>query len=140
MSLRYFRGRVDLDKLSLEDLASAAGALATLERLSQTGVLTFESGSSRASSPRPDSPETSPTISPQQQEVLEVLKQVGHPMTGTDLLVTTGIKENSFSAVMTGLIKQGLISRETTRSPGKMGRARRSETTYRLISTQDKET
>jgi hypothetical protein len=136
MALRYFRGRVDLDKLSLADLAAAAGALAALERLAASGTIFFETGASRASAPRPDMQGVRVTARSQQQaDIVEILRKEG-PMSYPALKAATGMKEGSLSPNLTALVREGVLRKEATREPGQVGRARRMNTVYSLPPPQ----
>ena len=134
MALRYFRGRVDLDKLSLADLADAAGALATLERLAAANLITFETGASRDAGPRPDRvgkpiEKRRPKL---QNDIVAVLRESG-PLNFWDILKATGMAEGSLSANLSTLVGMEVIRKEATRKPGEVGRARRENTVYSLV-------
>ena len=47
MAFRYFRGRIDIGRLTLMELSAAAEVLATLERLASEGLIGFEMGVAR---------------------------------------------------------------------------------------------
>ena len=138
MALKYFKGRIDLAKLSLSDLAEAASALAALERLASNGVIQFETGASRNAGPRPDMLGGRELARPRlQKEILAVLSG-SDGLTFNQILVATGMKDGSLSANLTALVREGVISKEIDRSSDrKVGRPPRSETKYRLLNQSD---
>lgn len=135
MALRYFRGRVDLDKLSLSDLADAAGALATLERLASANRISFETGASRDAGPRPDRAGV-PIGKPRpklQNDIIAVLRESG-PLNFWDIKKATGMAEGSLSANLSTLVGLEVVQKVSTRQPGEVGRARRENTIYSLTA------
>lgn len=134
MALKFFRGRLDLAKLTLADLADAAAALSTLERLAASGAITFASGASRNAGSRPDMAErmSGKARAQQQQDILAALRE-GGPMRHQAILDATGMKENSLTPNLTKLVRDGLVSKTIEDRPkGKAGRPSREFVTYAI--------
>ncbi|MDW9481904.1 hypothetical protein GOB57_24965 [Sinorhizobium meliloti] len=131
MAVRYFRGRIDFDKLSMAEISEVAAAIAVLEKLAEREGFDFESGPSRRSGPRPDMEGKRSTQRPRlQQRLLLALRSRG-ALLYVELEEATGMKIGSINAHLSALFKEGLITKSRVRREGGE-RGRNSDTRYEL--------
>lgn len=131
MAVRYFRGRIDFDKLSMAEISEVAAAIAVLEKLAEKEGFDFESGPSRRSAPRPDMEGKRSTKRPRlQQRLLLALRSRG-ALLYVELEEATGMKMGSINAHLSALFKEGLITKRRVPREGG-GPGRNSDTRYEL--------
>lgn len=116
MAIRYFKGQVDFDRLSLEELSEFAGALSVIERTAAKHGFQFETGSSRRSVPRPERGAKRADGRPKQQARLILAMRGKEGMSYGDIELATGMKPGSINPHLSALFKEGLISK--TKGPG----------------------
>lgn len=124
MAYRYFKGKVDLERLSLSDLSKATEALATLERLAFDGLLGFEMGVARS---RREPRQAGRTIQPQEREMLDAMP-AGEWMSAREIAsAMPSLPANSLTARLSMMATYGWIEvskrRLDDRPDGARGRA-----------------
>jgi DNA-binding MarR family transcriptional regulator len=131
MAMRFFRGRIDFDKLSMAEISEVAAAIAVLEKLSEKDGFDFESGASRKYAPRPDMEGKRSSDRPlQQRRLLLALRNRGK-LLYAELEEATGMKVGSINAHLSNLFKEGLMTKQRIpRADGGFGR--NSDTEYEL--------
>ena len=131
MATRYFRGRIDFDRLSMSEISEVAAAMAVLEKLAEKEGFDFVSGRSRQGVPRPDMAGPRSTERPLFQRRVLVTLRKGGPMLFDDLLESCGLKSGSISPALSALFKEGLLEK-TKLLTGERGRGRNKDTSYNL--------
>jgi DNA-binding transcriptional ArsR family regulator len=131
MASRFFRGRIDFDRLSMAEISEVAAAVAVLEKLSEKEGFDFQTGPSRQYSPRPDVEGPRSMKRPlMQRRLLLALRKRGK-LLYLELGEATGMKMGSINAHLSALFREGLITKE--RVPRQdSGRGRNSDTSYEL--------
>jgi DNA-binding transcriptional ArsR family regulator len=131
MAIRFFRGRIDFDKLSMAEISEVAASIAVLEKLSEKDGFDFESGPSRKYVPRTDMAGKRSAQKPKlQQRLLLVFRSRGS-LLYVELEEATGMKMGSVNPHLSALFKEGLITkRRVPREGGERGR--NSDTRYEL--------
>lgn len=124
MTLRYFKGRLDFDKLTLADAARVAEALSTLESLAKAKLIQFQTGKSRNAGAVRQNCQTS---------IIDVLDDSDHPIGFHQIRAATNIKEDTLARHLTLLLRNGTLKRETRRRPGSHGRSMRGCFFYELV-------
>lgn len=128
MTAQFFRATVNLDALPLGHLAEVSGALATLERLGQAGVLLFESGRVRGAYVLPANIGKREKSTRLADIITEAL--AGGELSFPALMDATGLPDGSISATLSGLVRAGRVVR--TRLPRADGVPLRGRTFYKL--------
>jgi DNA-binding transcriptional ArsR family regulator len=132
MASLYFKGRIDLDTLSMADISEVTAAVAQLQKLSEKEGFDFESGSSRKYAPRPDMEGKRSTIRPlMQRRLILALKKSGK-LLYVELEDATGMKMGSVNAHLSALFKEGLMNKHRVPLTGTPGRGRNANTSYEL--------
>src|SRR4051812_10809126 len=117
MARQYFRGRIELGKLSHADLADAAAALAVLERLAERGLITFKTGWWRNTASQPGWAGKQVAERPRlQRQILQALAEAGS-LNWPAIQAATGMKEGSLSAHLTHLEREGMIVKQASGDP-----------------------
>lgn len=131
MAVRYFRGRIDFDKLSMAEISEVAAAIAVLEKLAEKEGFDFETGASRKSAPRPDMEGKRSTDRPRQQRRLLLALRSRGKLLYVEMEEATGMKAGSVNAHLSHLFKEGLITKQRVpRADGERGR--NADTEYEL--------
>jgi len=111
MGKRFFKGKLDLDSLSIPDMAKATQALAMLQELEEKGVIEFTVGTSRESGTIRKEPVM--RMVPQRKKVVEAMQ--GRDWTpGAEIAAMTGIGPNSIGPTLSALVQMGLLERQDT--------------------------
>ena len=123
VAYRYFRGKVDLERLSLADLSKATEALATLERLASEGRLGFEMGVARS---RREPRQAGRTIQPQERAMLDAMPAGEWMSSGEIAAAMPSLPANSLTARLSMMATYGWIEvsrrRHEDRPAGARGR------------------
>jgi len=128
MPKRYFKGRIDLDRLTPEDRTRVEQALATLQEMAARGLIECMIGHSREW--KALRLERRFTITPQRQQILDLLRQ-REWATVRDIASATGMADSSIGPNLTALLKAGLIERTTVEWPDRKY-GRKTQYSYRL--------
>ncbi|MBY3155308.1 hypothetical protein HFO56_23580 [Rhizobium laguerreae] len=132
MASRYFKGRIDFDRLSMAEISEVTAAVALLEKLSEKDGFDFDTGPSRKFAPRPDMEGKRSTNRPlMQRRLILALKNSGNVLYG-ELEEATGMKMGSINAHLSALFKEGLMTKQLVRREGTAGRGRNANTSYEL--------
>lgn len=130
VAYRYFRGKVDLERLSLADLSKATEALATLERLAGEGRLGFEMGIARS---RREPRQAGRTMQPQERAMLDAMP-AGVWMSSREIAAAMpSLPANSLTARLSMMATYGWIevSRRVNEDRPAGTRGRRAVKIYR---------
>lgn len=130
VAYRYFRGKVDLERLSLADLSKATEALATLERLAGEGRLGFEMGVARI---RREPRQAGRTMQPQERALLDAIP-IGEWVSSREIAsAMPSLPANSLTARLSTMATYGWIevSRRVNEDRPAGTRGRRAVKIYR---------
>src|SRR3954453_9153724 len=114
MSKRYFKGRIDADKLSESQLARVDQALAVLQEMDAQGLIECMVGHSREWKTLRRTQAF--TITPQRQQIVNVLRE-REWATVRDVSEATGMGDSSIGPNLTALLGAGLVYREVVPWP-----------------------
>lgn len=138
MATRYFRGRIDFDALTMEEISEVAAAIAVLEKLAEKKGFDFEAGRSRQGVPRPDVVGKRSAKRPLTQRRVLLALHAGGPMFFDDLSEACGLKSGSINPGISALFKDGLLEK-TRIMTGHKGPGRSKDTKYSLNEAGIKE-
>jgi len=135
MPKRYFKGRIDLDRLSTEDRSRVEQALATLQEMDAKGLIECMVGHSREW--KNLRLERKFTITPQRQRILDLMHE-REWVTVRDISEATGMGDNSIGPNLTNMLRADIIERSTVEGSGRT-KGRKTPYRYRLKAPRTKD-